>query len=87
MILAETGLSFLGLGLRPPAISWGVLLQEGQNLRSVALAPWVLLPAVAVMISGLMISMVQVAIGGLLTLWLMYKFAVELHRPAAGHGH
>jgi peptide/nickel transport system permease protein len=51
MILAETGLSFLGLGLRPPAISWGVLLQEGQNLRSVALAPWVLLPAVAVMIS------------------------------------
>jgi peptide/nickel transport system permease protein len=51
MILAETGLSFLGLGLRPPAISWGVLLQEAQNLRSVALAPWVLLPAVAVVIS------------------------------------
>ena len=51
MILAETGLSFLGLGLRPPAISWGVLLQEGQNLRSVALAPWVLLPGVAVVIS------------------------------------
>ncbi len=51
MILAETGLSFLGLGLRPPAISWGVLLQEAQNLRSVALAPWVLLPAVAVVVS------------------------------------
>jgi peptide/nickel transport system permease protein len=51
IILAETALSFLGLGLRPPAISWGVLLQEAQNLRSVALAPWVLLPAVAVMIS------------------------------------
>ena len=51
MILAETGLSFLGLGLRPPAISWGVLLQEAQNLRSVALAPLVLLPAVAVVIS------------------------------------
>jgi peptide/nickel transport system permease protein len=51
MILAETGLSFLGLGLRPPAISWGVLLQEAQNLRSVALAPWVLLPGAAVVIS------------------------------------
>ena len=36
MILAETRLSFLGLGLLPPAISWGVLLQEAQNLRSVA---------------------------------------------------
>jgi peptide/nickel transport system permease protein len=51
MILAETSLSFLGLGLRPPAISWGVLLQEAQNLRSVALAPWVLWPAAAVVIS------------------------------------
>ncbi|HEX9440518.1 MAG TPA: ABC transporter permease [Roseiflexaceae bacterium] len=51
MILAETSLSFLGLGLRAPAISWGVLLQEAQNLRSVALAPWVLLPGVAVVIS------------------------------------
>jgi peptide/nickel transport system permease protein len=51
MILAETGLSFLGLGLRPPAISWGVLLQEAQNLRSVALAPWVLLPGLAVVTS------------------------------------
>jgi len=51
MILAETSLSFLGLGLRAPAISWGVLLQEAQNLRSVALAPWVLLPGVAVVVS------------------------------------
>jgi len=51
IILAETALSFLGLGLRPPAISWGVLLQEGQNLRSVALAPWVLWPAAAVVLS------------------------------------
>jgi peptide/nickel transport system permease protein len=53
MILSETALSFLGLGLRAPAISWGVLLQEGQNLRSVVLAPWVLLPGVAVVISVL----------------------------------
>jgi peptide/nickel transport system permease protein len=51
MILAETGLSFIGLGLRAPAISWGVLLQEAQNLRSVALAPWVLTPGLAVMIA------------------------------------
>jgi peptide/nickel transport system permease protein len=51
MILAETGLSFIGLGLRAPAISWGVLLQEAQNLRSVALAPWVMLPGAAVVIS------------------------------------
>ncbi|MCD6290115.1 MAG: ABC transporter permease, partial [Anaerolineae bacterium] len=48
MILSETGLSFIGLGLRAPAISWGVLLQEAQNLRSVVLAPWVLSPAIAV---------------------------------------
>ena len=42
MILAETGLSFIGLGLRAPAISWGVLLQEANNVRSLAQAPWVL---------------------------------------------
>ena len=53
IILAETGLSFIGLGLRAPAISWGVLLQEAQNLRSVALAPWVLMPGLAVIISVL----------------------------------
>lgn len=51
MILSETGLSFLGLGLRAPAISWGVLLQEAQNLTSMAQAPWVLLPGLAVMLS------------------------------------
>ena len=44
MILAETSLSFLGLGLKPPVVSWGVLLQEAQNLRTVALAPWNLAP-------------------------------------------
>jgi peptide/nickel transport system permease protein len=53
IILAETGLSFIGLGLRAPAISWGVLLQEAQNLRSVALAPWVLLPGLAVILAVL----------------------------------
>lgn len=48
MILGETSLSFLGLGLRPPVVSWGVLLQEAQNVRSVALAPWLLLPGLMV---------------------------------------
>lgn len=48
IILAETALSFLGLGLRQPAISWGVLLQEAQNIRTVALAPWLLLPGLSV---------------------------------------
>ena len=51
MIINETALSFLGLGLRPPAISWGVLLQEAQNLNSLALAPWVFAPGVAVILS------------------------------------
>lgn len=53
MILSETSLSFLGLGLRPPAISWGVLLQEAQNFRSVALAPWLLMPGLAVVVTVL----------------------------------
>ena len=51
MILAETGLSYLGLGLRAPAISWGVLLKDAQNVRTLALAPWVLLPALAVILT------------------------------------
>jgi len=44
MILAETSLSFLGIGLRPPITSWGVLLKEAQNVRTVALHPWLMLP-------------------------------------------
>ena len=50
VILSETSLSFLGLGIRPPAISWGVLLQEAQNLRGVATAPWVMAPGLFVVI-------------------------------------
>jgi peptide/nickel transport system permease protein len=53
IILSETGLSFIGLGLRAPAISWGVLLQEAQNVRSMALAPWVLTPGLAVVLAVL----------------------------------
>ena len=44
MILAETALSFLGLGLRPPLTSWGVLLQEVQTARALRFAPWLLFP-------------------------------------------
>ena len=50
MILAETALSFLGLGLRPPTTSWGVLLQEVQNLQSLALYPWVFSPAIVIVV-------------------------------------
>ena len=53
MIISETSLSFLGLGLRPPAVSWGVLLQEAQNVQSVALYPWMMIPAIAVIITVL----------------------------------
>ena len=53
IILTETGLSFLGLGLRAPVVSWGVLLQEAQNIRTVALAPWLMLPGLAVVIAVL----------------------------------
>ena len=49
-ILSETSLSFLGLGIRPPAISWGVLIQESQNLRAVATAPWVMAPGIFVVL-------------------------------------
>jgi peptide/nickel transport system permease protein len=50
MIISETTLSFLGLGLRPPAISWGVMLQDAQNLQTLGLAPWLLFAAVPVVV-------------------------------------
>ncbi len=56
MILSETALSFLGLGLRPPIVSWGVLLKEAQNIRAVATAPWLLLPGIAVIIAVLALN-------------------------------
>jgi peptide/nickel transport system permease protein len=56
MILAETALSFLGLGLQPPVVSWGVLLQEAQNIRAVATAPWLLIPALAVILAVLALN-------------------------------
>jgi peptide/nickel transport system permease protein len=51
MIISETALSFLGLGLRPPAISWGVLLQQAQNVQTVAISPWLMLPALPVIVA------------------------------------
>ena len=53
MILGETALSFLGLGLRPPVTSWGVLLAEAQNIEAVALYPWLLLPMLPVIVTVL----------------------------------
>ena len=53
MIISETSLSFLGLGLRPPALSWGVLLLNAQNIESVALSPWLLSPAALVILAVL----------------------------------
>lgn len=50
MILGETALSFLGLGLRPPITSWGVLLTEAQNINAVELYPWIMAPVVPVII-------------------------------------
>jgi len=56
MIIAETSLSFLGLGLLPPTISWGVLLKEAQNVRTIAEAPWLFSPGVAVCIAVLALN-------------------------------
>lgn len=51
MILGETTLTFLGLGLRPPTISWGVLLRNAQGLQSISLYPWLLIPGAFVILS------------------------------------
>jgi peptide/nickel transport system permease protein len=58
MIVTETSLSFLGLGMRPPAISWGVMLQEAQNIQTLALASWLLIPGLAVIIAVLAFNLV-----------------------------
>ncbi len=58
MILGETALSFLGLGMQAPAVSWGVLLQDAQNFRTVALHPWLLIPALFVIVTVLAFNFV-----------------------------
>ena len=56
MIIGETSLSFIGLGIQPPAVSWGTLLQEAQMITSVALHPWLLIPALFVIVTVLMFN-------------------------------
>jgi peptide/nickel transport system permease protein len=58
LIVSETSLSYLGLGIRPPAISWGVLLQEAQNIQTVANAPWLLIPGLFVIVAVLAFNLV-----------------------------
>jgi peptide/nickel transport system permease protein len=58
MLLAETTLSFIGLGLRPPIVSWGVLLQSGQNIRAISMTPWLLMPVFFVILAVLTFSFV-----------------------------
>jgi peptide/nickel transport system permease protein len=58
MILGETALSFLGLGLQPPMISWGVLLGEAQAIKTIALNPWIMLPGLYVIIAVLAFNFV-----------------------------
>ena len=58
MILGETALSFLGLGLQPPVTSWGVLLQDAQSVRTVALHPWLMLPVLFVIVTVLVFNFI-----------------------------
>lgn len=58
MILGETALSFIGVGLKAPVVSWGVMLQEAQNVRTVAVNPWLMLPALFVIITVLCFNFV-----------------------------
>lgn len=53
MIIAATAPSFLGLGLRAPAVSWGVLLKDAQKIQAVAISPWLLIPAIPVIVAVL----------------------------------
>ncbi|WP_428241104.1 ABC transporter permease [Gynuella sp.] len=56
MILAETSLSFLGLGLQPPVVSWGVMLQDAQSIRVLTSAPWLLIPGLAIIVAVLALN-------------------------------
>ncbi len=58
MILSETALSFIGLGMQPPAVSWGVLLQDAQSLSAVAHQPWLLIPAIFVIMTVILFNFV-----------------------------
>lgn len=58
MILSETALSFIGLGLRPPAVSWGVMLQDAQSVRAIEQTPWLFIPAVFVVVAVLAFTLI-----------------------------
>ena len=58
MILGETTLSFIGLGLREPVVSWGVLLQQAQNVKAIEQHPWLFIPSIFVVVSVLAFSLV-----------------------------
>ena len=58
MILGETSLSFLGLGLQRPVLSWGVLLQNAQNVRTMAVFPWMMTPVLFVIAAVLLFNFV-----------------------------
>ncbi len=58
MVLSETALSFVGLGLRPPVVSWGVLLQDAQNIRAIEQANWLFFPAAFVVVAVLAFTVV-----------------------------
>lgn len=57
-ILAESGLSFLGFGIRPPMTSWGALLKDAQNFRVIALYPWLMIPGIAIMLTVLALNFI-----------------------------
>lgn len=58
MVLGETSLSFLGLGLRPPIVSWGVLLQDCMDIKAVSYYPWLMAPVVAIILTVLCFNFV-----------------------------
>jgi len=58
MVLGETSLSFLGLGLRPPLVSWGVLLQDCMDIKAVSYYPWLMAPVVAIILTVLCFNFV-----------------------------
>ena len=58
MIIGETALSFLGLGIRPPAVSWGTLLQDAQSISVLGLQPWLMIPAAFVVLAVMMFNFI-----------------------------
>jgi peptide/nickel transport system permease protein len=58
MIIAETSLSFLGLGLQPPAVSWGVILQDVMDISKIAEQPWMLIPVIFIIVVSLLFNFV-----------------------------